>query len=266
MFDGQLDDLSHKNFSYQTNKKIRWVKNMFVDWRNYRNSISPGEIIYCDLDNVETIDKNSVLFAVPCFITEVKNLDGSEFPSKTLYDIVICHQFYLENLGFTFKLLNDDKFTKIRFTLDNVIKKRVAEGVDGAVCHAQVLSFTDTDLLWSLELLGIHSTEVLINTVVVMLGLSCALRAGEQHRSLQSPPFNSQFEFLYDDNGQLYFKYKEDVGNKTNKGGIKQCKLEPKEVYVYQTSDSSHSPVRIINYYLGLLPEKCNCKEFYLQP
>ena len=120
---------------------------MFVDWRNYRNSISPGEIIYCDLDNVETIDENSVLFAVPCFITEMKNLDWSEFPSKTLYDIVICHQFYLGKLGFTFKLLNDDKFTKIRFTFDNIMKKRVVEGVDGAVRHAQVLSFTDTDLL-----------------------------------------------------------------------------------------------------------------------
>ena len=111
-----------------------------------------------------------------------------------------------------------------------------------------------------------HSPEVLINTVVVMLGLSCALRAGEEHRALQSPPVNSQFEFLYHYNGQLYFKYKEDVGNKTNKGGIKQCKLEPKEVYVYQTIDSSHCSVCIINYYLGLLPEKRTCKAFYLQP
>ena len=146
------------------------------------------------------------------------------------------------------------------------MKQQVADGVDSGIHHAQVLSFSDTDLLWSLGLLGVHSPEVLMNTVVIMLGLSCCLRAGEEDRSLHSPPFDSQFSFLYDDNGVLYFKYKEDVGNKTNKREIKQWKLEPKEVYMYQASDASHCSVRIINYYLSLLPEKCTCKVFYLQP
>ena len=266
MSEGDLDGMAHKKFSYQTNKKIRWVKNMYVDWRNHRNSVSHGEIVYCDLDNVQSIDENSLLFAMPRFITEVRKLDGSEFPSKTLYDIVICVQFYLETLGFTFKLLNEDVFSKIRFTLDNVMKKRVADGIDSAVRQVQVLSFSDTDILWSQGLLGVHSPETLLNTVVVLLGLSCALRAGEEHRALRSPPFNSQFQFLYDESDQLYFKYKEDIGLKTNKGGIKQRKFEAKEVSVYQTSDEGHCPVRIINYYLGKLPEKRTCKAFYLQP
>ena len=147
MCDVELHDLTRKKFAYQTNKKIKWVKNMYVDWRKYRNSISPGEIVNCDMDNVETIDESSLVFAIPRFITEVRKLDGSEFPSKTLYDIVICLQFHLETLGFTFKLLNDDTFSKIRFTLDNLMKKRVAEGVDSAVRQAQVLSFSDTDML-----------------------------------------------------------------------------------------------------------------------
>ena len=141
MSEGDLDGMACKKFLYQTNKKIRWVRNMYVDWRNHRNSVSPGEIVNCDLDNVQSIDENSLLFAMPRFITEVRKLDGSEFPSKTLYDIVICVQFYLETLGFTFKLLNEDVFSKIRFTLDNVMKKRVADGIDSAVRQAQVLSF-----------------------------------------------------------------------------------------------------------------------------
>ena len=195
----------------------------------------------------------------------MQKLDRSEFPSKTLYDIVICLQFHLETLGFTYKLLNDAVFAKIRFSLDNLMKKKVAEGIDSEVQCSDVLSFTDTDKLWAQGLLGVHSPEVLLNTVVVLLGLSCALRAGEEHRALRSPPFNSQFQFLYDDNGQLYFKYKEDVGHKTNKGGIKQCKFEAKEVFVYQTNDPEHCPVRIINFYLGKLPETRTCKAFYLQ-
>ena len=59
--DTDLDGLSHKKFSYQTNKKIRWIKNMYVDWRNYRNSISPGEMVNCDMDNVESIDRRKML-------------------------------------------------------------------------------------------------------------------------------------------------------------------------------------------------------------
>ena len=62
---------------------------MFVDWRKYRNSVSTGEMIFCDLDKVESIDENSVLFEVPQFITEVRKLDRSDFRSKTLYNIVI---------------------------------------------------------------------------------------------------------------------------------------------------------------------------------
>ena len=123
MSNSKLEDLTRKRFSYQTNKKICWVKNMFVQWRNYRNSITPGELIYCDLNDVTSITESSVIFAVCRFITEVRKVDGSDFPSKTLYDIVICLHFFLEQLGFTYKLLSDDMFTRIQFTLDNLMKQ-----------------------------------------------------------------------------------------------------------------------------------------------
>ena len=42
--------------------------------------------------------------------------------------------------------------------------------------------------------------------------------------------------------------------------------VEPKEVFIYQTTNSQHCPVHIINYYLGKLPETRTCKAFYLQP
>ena len=90
------------------------------------------------------------------------------------------------------------------------------EGLGNGVQRAQVLSFSDEDLLWSLGLLRVHSPEVLLNTVVVMLGMSCALRAREEHRNLQSPPFKSQISFCYDEQGKLYFKYTRDFGLKTS--------------------------------------------------
>ena len=146
------------------------------------------------------------------------------------------------------------------------MKKRASDGLGNGVCQAQVLSFMDEDSLWSLGLLGTHSPTVLLDTVVFLLGMSCRLRAGEEHRSVRSPPFRSQFEFCYDEKCQLYFKYKEDLGLKTNKGGIKQRKVEPKDVFVYQLSSTDRCPARILNLYLSKLPKKRTCEALYLQP
>ena len=133
------------------------------------------------------------------------------------------------------------------------------------VRRAEVLTFTDEDLLWSLGSLGTHCPEVLLNTVLFSVGLSCSLRAGKEHYALRSIPYNSQFTFMNDSKGKLYFRYIEDAGLKTNKGGLRQRKIEPKVVNVYQISDMERCPVRILYKYMMLLPKVRNCKKLYLQ-
>ena len=129
-----------------------------------------------------------------------------------------------------------------------------------------MLSITDKDILWIIGLLGTHNPEVLLQTVMFTLGLSCSLRAGKEHYVLHSIPFDSQFTFLYDSRGKLYFKFREDVGLKTNKGGIKHRKLDPKVVDVYQINNDKCCPVRILKLYMSLLPKNRKCRSLYLQP
>ena len=126
------------------------------------------------------------------------------------------------------------------------------------------MTFTDEDLLWSLELLGTYSPEVLLHTVVFSLGLHCALRAGKEHRSLRSPPFKSQFQILNDSGGKVFVRYTKDFGLKTNKGGLKHRKLDPKVVDVYPSSNQDRCPVAILLKYLSLLLKSRKCKAFYL--
>ena len=57
---------------------------MFCEWHQCRHN-SGLQFIHCDFDGVETITQESVLF-----LTEVKKIDGSPFPGKTLYDMVLC--------------------------------------------------------------------------------------------------------------------------------------------------------------------------------
>ena len=102
----ELSELSHKNFSPDTLKKVRWAVKMYCEWRIHRHSMGL-ERITCNLDDRATITGTSLHFDLCRFLTEVKKIDGSDFPGKTLYDIAICIQFHLECLGFTFKVIND---------------------------------------------------------------------------------------------------------------------------------------------------------------
>ena len=116
------------------------------------------------------------------------------------------HQFHLDTLGITWKLICDDEFIEVKFTLDNLMNLHTQEGVGVSVKKAEILSFTDEDLLWSLGLLGYHTPEVLLHTVVFTVGMYCALSTGKEHQSLRSPGFKSKFDFLIDDDGKTYIR------------------------------------------------------------
>ena len=199
-----MEKLTCKKFSDETNKKINWVFRMFQDWRNYRNSLGNLHIIDCDLSDINSISEVSLKFALCRFLTEVKKLDGSDFPPETLYEICLCLQFYLESKGFAWRLITDERFKEVKFTLDNIMKERTANGIGTSVRKAKVLNKIDEDILWSLGLLGTHSPEVLLQTVMFTLGLSCSLHAGKEHYALRSIPFQLQFTFMYDDRGKLF--------------------------------------------------------------
>ena len=261
-----LEELSHKNFAPDTMKKVKWAMKMFKEWCDNRNLLPNLEAITCDLDNKSSIDKGALIFALTRFLSEIKKLDGSHYPGKTLYDILIYVQFHLETLGFGWQLLNDEAFREVKFTLDNLMKLRVSQGIGITVKKAQFLSPVDEDFLWNLGLLGTHTPDVLLSTVIFCLGKGCALRAGKEHYRFRRPPFKSQFSFMHDEDGQVFLRYCEDISLKTSKGGIKHCKIEPKQVDVYPSINSERCPLHIILLYLSKLPKGGTCESFYLQP
>ena len=84
--------------------------------------------------------------------------------------------------------------------------------------------------------------------------------------SLHSPLFNLQFTFLTDSNGSTFIRYREDLGLKTNKGGLKHRKIYPKVVDIYPIQDKCRCPVHNILIYIFLLPANRKNTVFYLQP
>ena len=112
---------------------------MYRDWRNFCDLCASLKNVACDLDDRSTISQESLNEALPMFITEVKKMDGTNFPGKTLYEILISVQFYLETLGYGWKLLNYAKFREVKLTLDNMIKLCTSQGVRIKVKKAQFL-------------------------------------------------------------------------------------------------------------------------------
>ena len=246
-------------------KKVTWVRRMFSQWRIQRNEDVPQEVILCDLDDHETITEDNLVFAMCRFIREIKKISGEQFPGKTLYEIIMCMQFHLESIGYMWKLLSDSLFVDLKFTLDNVMKERASENVGGPVRKAEVLSEVDVDILWENGIIGIDTPQKLLKAVFISIGMSCALRAGKEHQKLCSIPFKSQFSYHLDTSGNYYIKYVEDLGHKTNKGGLKNRNLTPKQVDIYPIEGSDRCPVMIIMRYLSLLPTARKCTSFYLQ-
>ena len=76
----------------------------------------------CDLDFPSELKKEGVKESLCAFITQVKKVDGTDFPPCTLYEINVCLEMYLEMQGLTWKLLDDKEFLGLRNTLDNVMK------------------------------------------------------------------------------------------------------------------------------------------------
>ena len=93
-----------------------------------------------------------------------------------------------------------------------------ALGVGSKKRQAEPLTEKEKEILWQKGLLGDHSPQALLDTMVFMNGLYFALRSGNEHRNVRFSP--CQIE-VHDDEGERpYLLYTEDL-SKNHPGGLK---------------------------------------------
>ncbi len=144
-----LEAMGRKHFTDNTKRKVNWAAQMYRDWHNFRllKGNTDPRIVSADIDCLTKLDKVSLSFALSNFIMKVKKCDGSDFPGQTLYQIVICLQFFLETQGHEWKLVNNPVFICFKNTLDNTMKERAKAGLGRAV-SATPISLSDEDKMW----------------------------------------------------------------------------------------------------------------------
>ncbi len=259
----EMSELSGKQFAHNTDQKISWAVELFSNWRKNRmlSPDCPSEILWTSLDDPDLL-KSHLCYSLCVFVNEVKRHDGKEFPGRTLYDLVLCIQFYLEKTGIFWKVIEDDEFKRVKFTVDNLMKRRAAARL-GVRSSANAISFDQEDILWSKNVLGEDNPKQLRDTVLYLVGISFALRGGEEYRKLRCPPFDPQIRVKVDVDGRKFLEYIEDPKSKTNQGGISSKNFTPKRVKVFGNSNFDRDVVRLYEKYTRLLTRDSKTTALY---
>ena len=267
----KLKELKQKKLKKRTYAKMMWGVNTYNEWREHcliDNNMFDVRILESDLNNVELLQVEAFQFAMCKFIVEVSKVDGSEYPGKTLYHLVVSVQKYINEKGRDWKLLESKRFAELRNVLDNTMKEQASRNIGTTVRQAQYISLEIEEKLWRSGVLGEDSPDKLRDTVIFLLGMNLGLRAGDEHYDLRRETLEkpSQLQFLKDSNGVKCLVYREVT--KTNDGGINHMRKQRKVVWVHPGSEISRDPVRIVEKYISLCPTvtpKTKKFNFYLR-
>ncbi len=200
------------------------------------------------------------------FLSEVRSADGSEFPAKTLYCILIMLQIHFDKMGKSWKLVDGSEFVSVKNTLNNLMKDRSKKNVGSNGHAADPISFEAEKTLWKTGLLGEENPSQLRDTVMFLVGLMFALQDGEEQCQLRGPGFKPQIEVLCDQSGKKFLQYTEDMCSKFNQGGLKHKWVKPKVVCAYGNERNDRNLVRLYEKYCTLLPANPKTSALYKYP
>ena len=170
------------------------------------------------------------------FIPEVTKLNRtSEYPGKSLYQMCIAIQKFLNQNGIPWKLVEGSDFCQLRSVLDNVVKQRASENIGNVAHQANVISYELENEMWQKGLLGEDTPDKLREKVLFLLGIHLALHAGDEHYALRrdEPDRPSQLSFRRNEKGQHCLVYHKDTVTKTNDGGLANLRKELKIVWIF---------------------------------
>ncbi|XP_022810328.1 uncharacterized protein LOC111347344 [Stylophora pistillata] len=143
------------------------------------------------------------------------------------------------------------------------MKERARQGIGVDVNHANLITQEQENYLWEHGFLGSGNAELLRDTLVWVLGVQFALRAGQEHRNLRLR--NSQLSLQCDELGREFLQYTEDI-RKTNNGGLSYLRIKRKVARAYKNlTDVERCPVELYKQYLSHVPNEANDNAFYLR-
>ncbi|XP_046565575.1 uncharacterized protein LOC124274278 [Haliotis rubra] len=156
-----------ETFADSTVSKMKWATTLFREWQSNRNKLAADtsrnlSFIMVPLEEMSVDELN---YTISRFVCEVKKTDGTDFPSDTLYGLVICLQLHMDSIGKAYKFLTDDAFLQIKNTLDNMMKRRAKDPSSKPPVQAEVITPEEEEVLWAKGVLGSDNPKQLLDTI-----------------------------------------------------------------------------------------------------
>ena len=123
-----------------------------------------------DIDQPEKLERMNLIHSLCHFIPEITKVNGEAFPGKTLYQLVVGLQKYLETKSIYWRLIEDREFRDVQTVLDNVMRERALMNLGLVSRQADLITYDMEQELWSKHLLGDDTPDKLRTTCYFYLG------------------------------------------------------------------------------------------------
>ena len=262
--ESQITKLKTKQMKKRSETKMLWAVRAYNEWRENRLSDDASfdiHIFDANLNDLLNLSKENLKYCMCRLIPEVRKIKhGSDYPGKTLYEMCVAVQKFVNERGNKdWKLVDGPDFKELQIVLDNVMKERASMNIGMVKKQASVISLEYENELWSKGLLGEDSQDKLRDTVLFLLGINLGLCAGDEHQQLRrhAPWKESQLTFKLNDKGVHCLVYTAETITKTHDGGLNSMRKDKIIVWVYPSQDNTKCHVRLVDKYIGFVPS-CN--------
>ena len=244
----------------KTRQDTEYCVRVWDAWRTNRNAHGSAVPSLLDVD----MERATLACWLTRFVLEMRKTDGTEYPPNTVHHIVCGVMRHLRCTKPDIDFFKDAEFSSFRSSLDAEMKRLQSKGLGSNHKQAEPLTVQEEEQLWEKNILGDHSPESLLNTIIFMNGLYFALRSGDEHRQLRHKP--CQIQVVENEGERPYLLYTEDI-SKNHPGGLKGRKFKPKVVVHYANTENPHRCfVRLFKKYNALCPYNRPEGAFYLAP
>ncbi len=172
-----------------TEKNDRWATNTFNAWVSERNKHSQEQ---CPDDVLERDDAELLNKWLTLFVAEVRKVDGSRYPPKTIHSLLCGLQRHFRRSSSSRVSMfdkSDVRFRSLRNTMEVVFQSLHEEGIGVEVRHVSIITEEEEERLWQLGVLGDTSPKTLVHSVFFLNGKNFCLRGGRDHRNLKLSQF-----------------------------------------------------------------------------
>ncbi|KXJ18901.1 Zinc finger MYM-type protein 3 [Exaiptasia diaphana] len=178
-----------------TKMSTAWSIRTWCEWAEERKNTTLTDnsdlfkVVNPDVTNLSDGELN---YWLSKFVVEVrkKNPLGEPYPPNSLYQLCYGIMRHLKGNGRPdVNFFESSSFKLFQDTLEAETKRLLSLGVGANAKISETFSNEHEEKLWDLKLLGSHTPDVLLDTLLFLIGKNFGLRSGNEHRNLQFKQF-----------------------------------------------------------------------------